>query len=69
MQGLNRNLRAGVATTFLFMATLGTLLYFLTGYFQTVLGYTALETGIAFLAPMCAAGIALTILVALTSQR
>ncbi|MEV4617010.1 MFS transporter [Kitasatospora sp. NPDC049258] len=50
----NPNLSTGVATTFLFMATFGTLLYFLTVYFQTVHGYTALETGNAFLIPMVA---------------
>ncbi|MER8183447.1 MFS transporter [Kitasatospora sp. NPDC094015] len=50
----NPNLSTGVATTFLFMATFGTLLYFLTVYFQTVHGYSALETGNAFLIPMVA---------------
>ncbi|GAA2809730.1 MFS transporter [Kitasatospora paracochleata] len=48
----NRNLSTGVVTTFLFMATFGTLLYFLTVYFQTVHGYSAMETGNAFLIPM-----------------
>ncbi len=48
----NRNLSTGVAVTFLFMATFGTLLYFLTVYFQTVHGYDALDTGVAFLIPM-----------------
>jgi EmrB/QacA subfamily drug resistance transporter len=46
------NLRTGVVTTFLFMATFGTQLYFLTVYFQNVHGYNALQTGIAFLIPM-----------------
>jgi MFS family permease len=50
----NPNLRAGVAVTFLFMATFGTLLYFLTGYFQNVHHYSALATGLAFLPPMAA---------------
>jgi MFS family permease len=50
----NPNLRAGVAVTFLFMATFGTLLYFLTGYFQNVHHYSALVTGLAFLPPMAA---------------
>lgn len=50
----NPNLRAGVGVTFLFMATFGTLLYFLTGYFQNVHGYSALGTGLAFLPPMAA---------------
>ncbi|GIH67979.1 MFS transporter [Sphaerimonospora thailandensis] len=50
----NRNMSTGVVTTFLFMATFGTLLYFLTVYFQNVQGYSAMATGIAFLAPMTA---------------
>jgi MFS family permease len=50
----NPNLRAGVGVTFLFMATFGTLLYFLTGYFQDVHGYGALAAGLAFLPPMAA---------------
>ncbi|MCX4779716.1 MFS transporter [Streptomyces sp. NBC_01264] len=50
----NRNLSAGVATTFMFMATFGSLLYFQTIYFQGVHGYSALETGLAFLVPMVA---------------
>ncbi len=48
----NRNLSTGMGVTFLFMATFGTLLYFLTVYFQTVHGYNALGTGVAFLIPM-----------------
>jgi MFS family permease len=48
----NRNLSTGVAITFLFTATFGTLLYFLTVYFQSVHGYSALGTGVAFLVPM-----------------
>ncbi|MEU0939396.1 MFS transporter [Embleya sp. NPDC059267] len=47
-----RNLGTGMAVTFLFMATLGTLPYFLTVYFQGVHGYGALRTGFAFLVPM-----------------
>jgi MFS family permease len=35
----------------LFMATFGALLYFLSLYFQDVLGYDALETGLAFAIP------------------
>jgi MFS family permease len=50
----NRDLSAGVAVTFLFMATFGTLLYFLTSYFQRVHGYSAWQTGVAFLVPMAA---------------
>jgi EmrB/QacA subfamily drug resistance transporter len=47
----NRNLSAAVAITLLFMATFGSVLYFLTLYFQNVHGYDALETGVAFLLP------------------
>ncbi|MER6424935.1 MFS transporter [Streptomyces sp. NPDC001137] len=50
----NRNLSTGSAVTFFYMATFGTLLYFLTVYFQGVHGYSALETGLAFLVPMVA---------------
>ncbi|MBQ0827200.1 MFS transporter [Streptomyces tagetis] len=50
----NRNLSTGAAITFFYMATFGTLLYFLTVYFQGVHGYNALETGLAFLVPMVA---------------
>ncbi|MGC9542846.1 MFS transporter [Streptomyces sp. UG1] len=53
----NRNLSTGAAVTFLYMATFGTLLYFLTVYFQGVHGYSALETGLAFLVPMVAIAI------------
>ena len=47
----NRNLATAVVTAFLFMATFGSLLYFLSLYFQDVRGYDALETGVAFLLP------------------
>ncbi|HUR02613.1 MAG TPA: MFS transporter [Nonomuraea sp.] len=47
----NRNLRMAVAIAFMFMTTFGSLLYFLSIYFQDVLGYDALETGIGFLLP------------------
>ncbi|MEU1420073.1 MFS transporter [Kitasatospora sp. NPDC005751] len=50
----NRNLATGTLVTFLYMATFGTLLYFLTVYFQSVHGYDALSTGLAFLVPMAA---------------
>lgn len=50
----NRNLTVGTGVTFLYMATFGTLLYFLTVYFQGVHGYSALRTGLAFLVPMAA---------------
>ena len=47
----NRILATGVAIAFLFLATFGSVLYFLSIYFQDVRGYDALETGIAFLLP------------------
>jgi MFS family permease len=47
----NRVLALAVAIAFMFMATFGSLLYFLSIYFQDVLGYDALKTGIAFLLP------------------
>jgi EmrB/QacA subfamily drug resistance transporter len=49
-----RNLSTGMGVTFLYMATIGTLAYFLTVYFQGVMGYSALETGLAYLVPMLA---------------
>ncbi|MEV6648466.1 MFS transporter [Amycolatopsis sp. NPDC051371] len=49
-----RNLGTGVVVTFLYMGTFGTLLYFLTAYFQGVHGYSALATGLAFGVPMVA---------------
>ncbi|GAA5031661.1 MFS transporter [Actinopolymorpha pittospori] len=49
-----RDLGTGALVTFLYMATFGTLLYFLTSYFQLVHGYDALRTGLAFLVPMAA---------------
>ncbi|MFL6123320.1 MFS transporter [Actinophytocola sp.] len=49
-----RDLGTGVLVTFLYMGTFGTLLYFLTVYFQVVHGYDALDTGLAFLVPMAA---------------
>ncbi|MGW1991587.1 MFS transporter [Embleya sp. NPDC001921] len=48
----DRSLCTGMAVAFLFMATLGTLPYFLTVYFQGVHGYSALRTGFAYLVPM-----------------
>jgi len=48
---VNRNLATGVAIAFLFSATFGSVLYFLTLYFQDVRGYDALETGVGFLLP------------------
>jgi EmrB/QacA subfamily drug resistance transporter len=47
----NRNLATAVAIAFLFWATFGSVLYFLTLYFQGVHGYDALETGVGFLLP------------------
>jgi EmrB/QacA subfamily drug resistance transporter len=47
----NRNLATASVIAFLFTATFGSVLYFLTLYFQNVLGYDALETGIGFLLP------------------
>lgn len=47
----NRNLATAVLIAFMFMATFGSALYFLSIYFQEVLGYDALETGIGFLIP------------------
>jgi EmrB/QacA subfamily drug resistance transporter len=47
----NRNLATASAIAFLFTATFGSVLYFLTLYFQNVHGYDALETGLGFLLP------------------
>jgi EmrB/QacA subfamily drug resistance transporter len=47
----NRNLATAVAVAFLFWATFGSVLYFLTLYFQEVHGFDALQTGIGFLLP------------------
>jgi EmrB/QacA subfamily drug resistance transporter len=47
----NRNLATAVAIAFLFWATFGSVLYFLTLYFQNVHGYDPLETGLGFLLP------------------
>jgi MFS family permease len=47
----NRSLTVAVAIAFMFMATFGSLLYFMSIYFQDVRGYDALDTGIAFLLP------------------
>jgi hypothetical protein len=47
----NRNLGIAVAIAFLFMATFGSLLYFLSIHFQNVRGYDALQTGAAFSLP------------------
>jgi MFS family permease len=47
----NRCLRAAVAIAFLFSASFGSVLYFLSIYFQDVRGYHALDTGLGFLLP------------------
>ncbi|MEV0721112.1 MFS transporter, partial [Asanoa sp. NPDC050611] len=47
----NRNLATAAAMAFMFWATFGSVLYFLTLYFQDVRGYDALGTGVAFLVP------------------
>jgi predicted MFS family arabinose efflux permease len=47
----SRHLTTAVAIAFMFMATFGSLLYFLSIYFQDVRGYDALQTGVAFLLP------------------
>ena len=47
----NRHLGTAVVIAFLFMATFGSVLYFLSIYLQDVHGYDALETGVGFLLP------------------
>jgi MFS family permease len=47
----NRHLATSLGIAFMFTATFGSILYFLTLYFQEVLGYDALETGIGFVLP------------------
>jgi MFS family permease len=47
----NRTLLIATAVAFMFMATFGSLLYFLSIWFQDVRGYDALQTGAAFLLP------------------
>jgi MFS family permease len=47
----SRNLATAAAIAFLFFATFGSVLYFLTIHFQEVRGYDALQTGVAFLLP------------------
>ena len=47
----NRNLVAAVTIAFLFWATFGSVLFFLTLYLQVVHGYDPLQTGLAFLLP------------------
>ncbi|MDR7224843.1 MFS transporter [Aminobacter aminovorans] len=50
----NRSLVSSMTITFMFMATFGALPYFLTVLLQTVYGFTALQTGLAFLVPSIA---------------
>lgn len=50
----NRSLVAGMAITFIYMGTFGALPYFLTVLFQNVQGYSALQTGLAFIVPSLA---------------
>ncbi|CAM5574256.1 MFS transporter (plasmid) [Streptomyces viridifaciens] len=47
----NRNLSTGSVVTFIFMGTFGALPYFYTLYFQSVHGYSATKSGLAFLVP------------------
>jgi MFS family permease len=47
----NRNLGTAATIAFLFWATFGSVLYFLSIYFQDVRGHDALETGVGFLLP------------------
>lgn len=50
----NRSLVAGMTITFLYMGTFGALPYFETVLFQTIHGFTAFQTGLAFLVPSIA---------------
>ncbi|GLZ81219.1 MFS transporter [Actinorhabdospora filicis] len=50
----NRHLSVGMTVTFVFMGTFGVLPYFLTVLMQSVHGYSALQTGLAFLVPSLA---------------
>ena len=50
----NRSLTTGMVITFIYMGTFGALPYFLTVMFQNVMEYSALQTGLAFIAPSLA---------------
>ncbi|WP_342755238.1 MFS transporter [Pantoea sp. MBD-2R] len=50
----NRSLVTGMVITFIYMGTFGALPYFLTVLFQAVMGYSALQTGLAFIIPSLA---------------
>ncbi|MFJ4862090.1 MULTISPECIES: MFS transporter [unclassified Streptomyces] len=47
----NPSLVTSVVIAFMFMATFGSVLYFLSLHFQQILGYDALETGVGFILP------------------
>lgn len=50
----NRSLVTGMVITFIYMGTFGALPYFLTVMFQSIMGYSALQTGLAFIIPSLA---------------
>ncbi len=50
----NRSLVTGMVITFIYMGTFGALPYFLTVMFQSIMKYSALETGLAFIVPSLA---------------
>lgn len=50
----NRSLVSGMVITFIYMGSFGALPYFLTVLFQSVQGYSALQTGLAFIVPSLA---------------
>jgi EmrB/QacA subfamily drug resistance transporter len=50
----NRDLSVSITVIFIYMATFGVLPYFLTVLMQSVHGYSALQTGLAFLIPSLA---------------
>jgi EmrB/QacA subfamily drug resistance transporter len=50
----NRSLTVGMLVTFIYMATFGVLPYFLTVLMQSIHGYSALQTGLAFVIPSLA---------------
>ncbi|WP_433784115.1 MFS transporter [Actinomycetospora sp. CA-101289] len=54
----NAFVRLSVMLAFMFMATFGSLLYFVSIYLQDVLNYDALQTGLGFLAPTVAVVVA-----------
>ncbi|WP_333898059.1 MFS transporter [Mixta calida] len=50
----NRSLVTGMVITFIYMGTFGALPYFLTVMFQSIMGYSALQTGLSFIIPSLA---------------